>query len=154
MEKNCSQSTWNRPIEFFLSTSHSQHSSASIFWVFSLSATCGFGGALLLRALGQQYCCDLLFAPDSEITRVWWPSSVYALIVVELYLLVMLRLRFTRQYTTQTKERADTSRGQKRQNPCPSSLGASDMFARVQQLISVHDNKLRSGNRLAFFGLY
>ena len=54
----------------------------------------------------------------------------------------------------QTKERADTSRGQKRQNPCPSSLRASDMFARVQQLISVHDNKLRSGTLLAFFGLY
>ena len=97
MEKNCSQSTWNRPIEFFLSPSHSQHSSASIFWVFSLSATWGFGRALLLRALGQQYCCDLLLAPDSdsEITRVWWPSSVYVLIVVELYSLVMLRLRST-----------------------------------------------------------
>ena len=49
---------------------------------------------------------------------------------------------------------ADTSRGQKRQNPCPSSLRASDMFAGVQQLISVHDNKLRSGTLLAFFGLY
>ena len=23
-----------------------------------------------VRALGQQYCCDLLLAPDSEITRV------------------------------------------------------------------------------------
>ena len=54
----------------------------------------------------------------------------------------------------QTKERADTSRGQKRQNPCPSSLRASDMFARVQQLISVHDNKLRSGTLPAFSGLY
>ena len=43
----------------------------------------------------------------------------------------------------QTKERADTSRGQKRQNPCPSSLRASE-------LISVHDNKLRSGTLLAF----
>ena len=60
----------------------------------------------------------------------------------------------TRQCIPQTKERADTSRGQKRQNPCPSSLRASDMFVRVQQLISVHDNKLRSGTLLAFFGLY
>ena len=59
-----------------------------------------------------------------------------------------------RLYLAQTKERADTSRGQKRQNPCPSSLTTSDMFARVQQLISVHDNKLRSGTLLAFFGLY
>ena len=58
------------------------------------------------------------------------------------------------QLTPQTKERADTSRGQKRQNPCPSSLRASDMFVRVQQLISVHDNKLKSGTLLAFFGLY
>ena len=56
-----------------------------------------------------------------------------------------------RGVSTQTKERADISRGQKRQNPCPSSLRASDMFARVQQLISVHDNKLRSGTLLAFF---
>ena len=47
----------------------------------------------------------------------------------------------------------DTSRGQKRQNPYPSSLRASDMFAGVQQLLSVHDNKLRSGTLLAFFGL-
>ena len=57
-------------------------------------------------------------------------------------------------FAPQTKERADTSRGQKRQNPCPSSLRASDMFARVQQWISVHDNKLRSGTLLEFFGLY
>ena len=28
---------------------------------------------------------------------------------------------------------SDTSRAQKRQNPCPSSLRASDMFAGVQQ---------------------
>ena len=55
------------------------------------------------------------------------------------------------QHCSQTKERADTSRGQKRQNPCPSSLRASDIFVRVQQLISVHDNKLRSGLLLAFF---
>ena len=54
----------------------------------------------------------------------------------------------------QTKEKADTSRGQKRQNPCPSSLRASDMFVRVQQLLSVHDNKLRSGTLLTFSGLY
>ena len=56
------------------------------------------------------------------------------------------------QGTPQTKERADTSCGQKRQNPCPSSLRASDMFVRVQQLIFVHDNKLRSGTLLAFSG--
>ena len=59
-----------------------------------------------------------------------------------------------REYGPQTKERADTSRGQKRQNPCPSSLRASDMFVRVQHLISAHDNKLKSGTLLAFFGLY
>ena len=46
-----------------------------------------------------------------------------------------------------------TIRGQKRQNPCQSSLRASDMFAWVQQLLSVHDKKLRSGILLAFFGL-
>ena len=57
------------------------------------------------------------------------------------------------QGEAQTKEYADTSRGQNRQNPCPSSLRASDMFVRVQQLISVHDNKLKSGILLAFFGL-
>ena len=48
----------------------------------------------------------------------------------------------------------DTSRGQKRQNPCPSSLRASDMFTGVQQLLSVHDNKLKSDTLLVFFGLY
>ena len=48
----------------------------------------------------------------------------------------------------------DTSRGQKLQNMFPSSLRASDMFAGVQQLISVQNNKLRSGTLLAFFGLY
>ena len=62
------------------------------------------------------------------------------------------RLCCLRRSEPQTKERADTSRGQKRQNPCPSSLRASDMFVRVQQLISVHDNKLRSGTLLAFSG--
>ena len=54
----------------------------------------------------------------------------------------------------QTKDKADSPYGQKRQNPCPSSLRASDMFARVQQLIFVHDNKLRSCTLLAFSGLY
>ena len=48
---------------------------------------------------------------------------------------------------------SDTSREQKHQNPCPSSLMASDMSARVQQWLSVHDNKLRSGILLAFFRL-
>ena len=52
----------------------------------------------------------------------------------------------------QTNERADTSRGQKRRNPCPSSLRASDMFARVQQLISVHDNMRHIPLNFRFYG--
>ena len=63
-------------------------------------------------------------------------------------------IAWLRQHAPQTKEKANTSRGQKRQNPCPTSLRAFDMFVRVQQLISVHDNKLRSVTLLAFSGLY
>ena len=97
--KTCSGSTWNRLIEFLLSPSHSQHSSASIFWVFPLSSTCGFVRALLLRALGQ-YCCDLLLAPDSEIYACWMTRQYRLCLCVYrvwIYLLVMLRLRSTIQ---------------------------------------------------------
>ena len=57
------------------------------------------------------------------------------------------------RYGPQTKEGTRYITWAKASESLPIVAKASDMFAWVQQLLSVHDNKLRSGILLAFFGL-
>ena len=105
MEENCSLSTWNRPIEFFLSHSHSQHSSASIFWVFSLSNLLAVLLELYYLELSASVAviCKYLLL-TARLTRFGWLASVYGLLFLNVFnvltvltgLLVLLRMRSPR----------------------------------------------------------